>query len=161
MNTFNNKDSSPPQKTSKIESLEANKNNISYVITEVIEKIKQTIENDISVQSIPKTMLENKLSNIPVPEISIETVVEKVIKPDKIKSSPEQNVKNLEETKPCENIKLIKNLQPSSEKHCKSQLVDKSLSKPKSSFKQKQKIPKNEPKFKERNSLFKYGNYNR
>lgn len=159
---FNNKDSGPPEKKSKIESLETNKNNhINSVIVEVLEKIKQTIENEIFDQIIPETMSD--ICIIPIPEIPIKTVVAKVTKPVKTMSSSVKTASDLKETKLCENGKSTKALQPKlSENPCKSQsVIDDSPWKLKSSFKQKPKVSKNEPKFKEKNALFKYGNYNR
>ncbi|VVC44728.1 Bin3-type S-adenosyl-L-methionine binding domain,RNA methyltransferase bin3, C-terminal,S-adenosyl-L- [Cinara cedri] len=156
-NNFNNINSSPPNKKSKIESFETNKNNIPYVVVEVIEQIMQTIENEISVQSISEACV------IPILEIPIETVIDKVIIPCKMVSSSKKIIKDLKETESSGNINPTKDLQSSiSEKLCKSQLViDESSSKPKTSFKLKQKVYKNEPKFKEKNAMFKYGNYNR
>lgn len=154
---FNNKDSAPPEKKSKIESLETNKNNnINSVIVEVLDKIKQTIEKEICDQFLPATISD--ICIIPVAEIPFETVV---TKPGKTMSSSEKTVNDSKETKLCENVKPTKGLHPSlSENPCKSQPVGDSW-KSKASVKQRPKVNKNEPKFKEKNALFKYGNYNR
>jgi len=115
-------------------------------VIEIIEEIKDLLDSELSVLSVqPKN-----INNIPIPE----TPVEKVIKPSNIKSpSPEKCKKEIQQNYKISVVGPVVN-EPTVEKHCKFQQISTSTT-------PKQKCNKNEPKFKEKNALFKYGNYNR
>lgn len=130
--------------------------NINCTIIEIIEKIKEKLENEISVQPIEKC-------NSSVPKNLVEVTTVKIIEPCKtISLSPEKTIEGSKKTQELrEKIKPKKcvvspvSLPSSTEKHCKPSQVVTTSTKP------KQRVNKNEPKFKEKNALFKYGNYNR
>jgi len=150
--------SSPPNKKFKTELLEnymseSDNNKVSCEIIEVIETII-----DVLVQKVLVSLDE---CNIPISKAPVEVVVEKILKPCKTLSpSLEKKVDDGKETqeqrekikpKRCVVSPVVK--QPSlSEKHRVHQQVVVTPAKP------KQKVNKN---FKEKNALFKYGNYTR
>lgn len=153
--------SSPPKKKFKPElpenCISKSESNQSEII-EVIETIIDVLVNEVLVQSLDKF-------NTPISKAPVEVVVETKLEPCKTLSpSPEKKAEDGKETqeqrekikpKRCVVSPVVK--QPSlSENHCKPQQVVVTTS-----AKPKQKVNKNEPKFKEKNSLFKYGNYNR
>lgn len=134
---------SPPKKKFKIENCTLKPRNDMSCVLEIVEEIKDLLDSELSVQ--PKN-----INNIPIPK----TPVEKVIKPSKIKSpSPEICKKEIQQNCKISVVGPVVN-EPTVEKRCKSQQVSTSTT-------PKQKCNKNEPKFKEKNALFKYGNYNR
>lgn len=156
--------SSPIKKKAKIERYEKNtcddENNIILsTVVEIVEKIKEVLENEVQFQSIDTC-------SIPIPIPPVEVVVKQLnesckmlSKPDKVvvdgKEIQEQNKK----IKPKRSV--VNPVVPQTsltEKHCKLQQVGDTTP---TKTKTKQKINKNEPKFKEKNSVFKYGNYNR
>lgn len=116
-------------------------NDDELCITEIIEEIKDALDSELSVQ--PK----DNIHNIP-------KTVEKVNEPFKVTSpSPKKCEKKIQQNNKisvaCPNVQGH-----TVEKHYKSQrAVTSNIS--------KQKYNKNMPKFKEKNELFKYGNYNR
>jgi hypothetical protein len=149
--------SSPSKKKAKIEMYEKNickdeDNNILSTVIEIIEKIKEVLENEVQIKPIDSCF-------IPIPK----SPVKQFNKPCKIPLLPEKNMKDImekeelrEPIKPKRNV--VNPVVPQTtltEKKCKPQHIVAISTKP------KQKINKNEPKFKEKNSLFKYGNYNR
>lgn len=135
-------------------------NQVSWEITDVIETIIDVLVKEVPVQPLDEC-------NIPISKDLVEVVVEKVLEPCKTQSpspSPEKKVEDgkeiqeqREKIKPKRCVVSPVVMQPSlSDKHCKPpQVVVTTSAKP------KQKVNKNEPKFKDKNSLFKYGNYNR
>jgi len=149
--------SSPPNKKFKSKFSEyciADNNNIPHEIVDVIEKIKDSLEN------IPVCQINTR--NILIPKTTAEVSVENITKKHKtLFTSPEKNIKdNKEKQKQYDKIKPTNSvvspvvpLPTLSEKPCKPHQIVVATS-----VKQK---PKNEPKFKEKNALFKYGNYNR
>lgn len=142
-----------PIKKTKIESSKnhvSDNNYTSRVIIEVLESIKGKIENDSnSVQSINIT-----------PNLAVKDTV--MIEPQAQNTfliSSEKNVKRCKET--------YDKSKPISSSVTSQDLLKEKLYKPqkasvleKNGVQSKQK-PKNEPKFKEKNAKFKYGNYNR
>lgn len=130
-------------------------NNIPCAIIEIIEQIIGELENEVTVQSIEKCD-----SSIPK---TVEVAAVKIVESCKtISPSPEKTVEDdkktqeqREKVKPKRCVVSPVLLPSFSEKHCKPSQVVTTSTKP------KQKFNKNEPKFKEKNSLFKYGNYNR
>lgn len=132
------------------------------VINEVLETVIEKLEDGNLVQSI-------NISNISSPNPIVKDIVENIIESQAQKTlliSPEKSVELSKETQEIrEKIKSVsdsvhksKGSQFSlSEKLCKPQ---KAVVSSKLGVQPKQK-PKNEPKFKEKNALFKYGNYNR
>lgn len=153
------------RKKSKIES---SKNHISEdnymlgVIGEVLETLIEKLDNGNSVQSI-------NISNISSPNPVVKDIVENIIEPQAQKTSLISLEKNVELSKEAQETR--EKIKPVSDSVHKSQGSQFSLSeklyKPqkavvseKLGVQPKQK-PKNEPKFKEKNALFKYGNYNR
>lgn len=148
--------SSPPSKKFKIESTKKFIHESSEepcIVTEVMDKIIQELENNDSEQLIDDY-------NILISKSPIKVIVEEeLIKPLKtLHPSPEKNTehsKNIKETN--------KKLKP---ENCKAGQVVLESKKPCSPqqftpTKQKHKLNKSEPKFKEKKALFKYGNYNR
>ncbi|XP_029341142.1 7SK snRNA methylphosphate capping enzyme [Acyrthosiphon pisum] len=150
--------SSPPNKKLKTELLEncmseSENNKVSCEIIEVVETII-----DVLVQEVLVSLDE---CNIPISKAPVEVVVEKILEPCKTLSpSPEKKVDDGKETqeqrekiKPKRCVVSPVVMQPSlSEKHSVHQQVVVTTAKP------KQKVNK---KFKEKNALFKYGNYTR
>lgn len=150
--------SSPPNKKFKTEMLEncmsASENNkVSCEIIEVIETII-----DVLVQEVLVSLDE---CNIPISKAPVEVVIEKILEPCKTLSpSLEKKVddgkeiqEQREKIKPKRCVVSPVVMQPSlSEKHRVHQQVVVTPAKP------KQKVNK---KFKEKNALFKYGNYTR
>lgn len=131
-------------------------NNLPSTVIEVIEEIIEKLENEVSVQPIEKC-------DSPVLKTPVEVTAVKIIEPCKtISPSLEKTVEDGKKTqeqreklKPKRCVTSPVSVPAFSEKQCKSLQVAAILSKP------KQKVNKNEPKFKDKNSLFKYGNYNR
>lgn len=117
------------------------------VVEEVVEKIKEVLESEIAIESKDKC-----ISPIPKPIKKMKT------------PSPEKKAKDCKKIHEQKDKIKQKNCfispvvsQPSSsDKPCKPKHDESATSK-----KNKQKLNKNEPKFKEKNALFKYGNYNR
>lgn len=112
-------------------------NNVPYVV-QIIEEIKDIIEIELSVQ--PKDT-----HNIPVSETNVEKVIKPSPSSEKCKTEIQQNCK-ISVVCPVGHESIV-------EKHCKSSAIKSTIP--------KQKYNKNEPKFKAKNALFKYGNYNR
>lgn len=149
--------SSPTKKKAKIEVYEKStskdeNNRILITVVEIIEKIKEELENEVQIQPIDTSF-------IPIPKTPVDVDVKQLKEPFKMPSSPEKNVKDGKEIQEQREKSVVSPVVPQTsltEKHCKpQQVVDTKSTKP------KQKINKNEPKFKGKNSLFKYGNYNR
>ncbi|KAL5238767.1 hypothetical protein ACI65C_006177 [Semiaphis heraclei] len=151
--------SSPPNKKLKTELPEtceskSENNKVSCEIIEVIETIIDVLVQEVLVQSLDEY-------NIPISKAPVEVVVEKIPEPCKTLSpSPEKKVEDgkktqeqREKVKPKRCVVSPVIMQPSlSEKHNVHQPVVVTTAKP------KQKVNK---KFKEKNALFKYGNYTR
>jgi len=132
---------------------ESENNKVSCEIIEVIETII-----DVLVQEVLVSLDE---CNIPISKAPVEVVVEKILEPCKTLSPPpEKKVDDGKETqeqrekiKPKRCVVSPVVMRPSlSEKHSVHQQVVVTTAKP------KQKVNK---KFKEKNALFKYGNYTR
>jgi len=151
--------SSPPNKKLKTEFSEtceskSENNKVSCEIIEVIETIIDALVQEVLVQSLDEY-------NIPVTKAPVEVVVEKIPEPCKTLSpSPEKKVEDGKKTqeqrekdKPKRCVVSPVIMLPSlSEKHNVHQPVVVTKAKP------KQKVNK---MFKEKNALFKYGNYTR
>lgn len=154
---------SPPNKKSKPELPEKNRTfleaekNVSSVLKDIIEKIKEALSDEISLQSI-------KTCDIPTSKTTAEVV------PGKIEDSRKTPLLSTEK-----NVKIDKEIEEKHDKtkskSCTAKTVPQhSLSEKQdkaqeiivsTSTKPKQKFNRNEPKFKEKNSIFKFGNYNR
>lgn len=123
-------------------------NNIPRAIIEVIEEIKEVIENGLhSIDAF----------NTSIP--SSHVVDTKIVEPSKqpLSPIPDKNINSQDTQK--QQGKCVKNLDVQtslSQKPCSSPQIMTTVS-----VKPKQNVNKNEPKFKEKNELFKYGNYNR
>lgn len=153
--------SSPSKKKAKIEVYEKSickdeDNNILSTVFEIIEKIKEVLDNEVQIKPIDSCL-------VPVSKSHIEIVVKQLNKPCKMPSLLEKNIEDgkekeeqPEQIKPKSVVSLVVTQTGLTEKQCKLQHnVATTSTKP------KQKMNKNEPKFKEKKSLFKYGNYNR
>lgn len=147
--------SSPPNKKPKTELSEnciLENNDLSCAVNDVIEKLKEELENDVVAQtkttvniSIPP--VEECVTKIIKPLITLSTLPEKN-EPDKHEKQEacEKTEPNVSEESPVVPPTTLSNIP------CKPLLAVITPAKPKQ---------KCEPKFKTKNTLFKYGNYNR
>lgn len=135
----------PPYGKSKVASFECGKcklesNNIPRAIIEVIEEIKEVIENGLH---------STDTFNISIPSSCVvDGSLIKMIKPSNqfLSPIPHKNI-NSQDTVSPNVLQTLLSQKPYKPPHVMATV----------SVKPKQ----NEPKFKEKNSLFKYGNYNR
>lgn len=132
-------------------------NDMPCVIEEIIEKIKEILESEISDEPI-------EVCDIPIPKGPVNQLIsENITVPIETSELPKKSVEDNKKTQDL--VEIIKPescvlspvaLQVSPEKPCKA--VQTIIT---TTTKLKPKGNKNVPKFKEKNTMFQYGNYNR